>query len=201
VRMNARASQRRHSSLKGPRRVKPQVQEGGPTKNQPTMIVQPQFDWEQIKSDLGERRLTPADLIVLLLDAGKVSGKTMMQKQIFLAYKEVLPVNRTVDPGFRPDLFGPFSQVVADMLTALRLHGIVRVESRGEGHSTYFLGPNGRSAAKVIRTRPGVERFRAELGKRKVAWDEWSAHGIMRYVYRKYPEYATATAVPHLKWE
>jgi uncharacterized protein YwgA len=165
------------------------------------LTVEPRFDWEQVKLELEARRLTPADLIVLLLDVGRVSGKTMMQKQVFLAYKEVLPANKTVDPGFRPDLFGPFSQVIADMLKALRFGGLVRVESRGEGHSTYFLAPNGRAAAKQLRTRPGVERFRAELEKRKLAWDEWSAHGIMRYVYRKYPEYATATAVPHLKWE
>jgi len=195
------ASRRPNPLGREPRRLRPQLEEGRPPRTRSETMADLRFDWERVRAQLGKRRVTPSDLILLLLDIGKVSGRTMMQKQVFLAYMEVLPENAGVDPGFRPDRFGPYSQVVSDMLLALRVRGFIRVQSRGEGHSTYLLAAGGGKVVREIRSRPGVEQLRGNLAKRKAGWDEWSAHGIMQYVYRNYPEFATATAVPHLKWE
>ena len=38
------------------------------------------------------------------------------------------------------------------------------------------------------------------LKKKKSDWDELTTKGIMKLVYRKYPEYTTQSEVPYLKW-
>ena len=45
-----------------------------------------------------------------------------------------------------------------------------------------------------------IELFK-KLEEKKKDWDEWASDGIIQYVYRNYPEYATKTKIPRLKWE
>ena len=79
------------------------------------------FDWRTAQLDTGtQSKLTPADVVLLLLRAGRISGRTMFQKQVFLAYHEVFGPREAIDPGFVPSMYGPFSQLVADLPAALR---------------------------------------------------------------------------------
>ncbi len=160
------------------------------------------FDWEAVATRLSRKgRLRTPELMMLILDRGKVSGRTMMQKQVFLAYKEVFGPSHAIDPGFRPDRFGPFSQVVADLLTQMKFRGIIRVTSAGEGHSTYFASDQGRTTDLILSGHRASSRMLDLLATKKALWDEWTPRGVMQYVYRNYPEFATRTAIPSLIWD
>lgn len=160
------------------------------------------FDWAAtVAKESKGRRLSPAQLLLLLLDAGRVSGRTTLQKQVFLSYREVFGTKAVLDPGFRPDRFGPYSQLIADLPPTLRAGGWIRILARGEGRSTYIIGPRGADDAATIRQDPTVEKRFEVLLQKKASWDEWSTKGILHYVYRNYPEYATRTAIPSMIWE
>ncbi len=168
----------------------------------PELDVTLRFDWRTALLDTGtQSKLTPADVVLLLLRAGKISGRTMFQKQVFLAYHEVFGPREAIDPGFVPSMYGPFSQLVADLPAALRAAGRVGVLPRGQGHSTYVLRSLGAADVRALGQRPLVSRRMEQLVERKARWDEWNTLGIMRYVYRNYPEYATKTMIPSLIWE
>ena len=62
----------------------------------------------------------------------------------------------------------------------------------------YFITPSGKRA--INRKLTKLEINIDELKKKKLDWDEWTTRGIMKFVYRNYPEYTTKTMVPSLKW-
>lgn len=160
------------------------------------------FNWKTtVARETGGGRLSPAQLLLLLLKAGRVSGRTTLQKQVFLSYREVFGPRAVVDPGFRPDRFGPYSQLVADLPPVLRAGGWIRVQARGEGRSMFSICPRGVDDASTLLREHSVEQRFEVLRKKKASWDEWSTKGILHYVYRNYPEYATRTAIPSMIWE
>jgi len=168
----------------------------------PRVSVRLGFDWPGVRpGEFKGRRISPAQLVLLLLDAGRVSGRTTFQKQVFLSYREVFGTRAVIDPGFRPDRFGPYSQLVADLPPLLRAGGWIRIQARGEGRSTYAISPRGvDDVSTLLRDRSLEDRFKVLLQK-KASWDEWSTKGILHYVYRNYPEFATRTAIPSMIWE
>jgi len=144
-------------------------------------------------------RLNALDIILLLLVNGKTTGRTMMQEQVFLAYEEVVK-DYSEDLLYLPDKFGPFSSLVGDSLKYLRNQGLIKVINRGEGHQTYFLTEEGKRKAEEI-SRKLPDEIRNALKNQKISWDEWDTKGILRYVCRKYPDYAINIEEPELKWE
>jgi uncharacterized protein YwgA len=144
-------------------------------------------------------KLNALDIILLLLANGKTAGRTMMQEQVFLAYKEVLR-DYSQDLLYYPDEFGPFSKLVEDSLRYLRNQGLIKVLNRGEGHQTYLLTEEGKSKAEEI-SRKLPDQMINTLKNQKISWDEWDTKGILRYICRKYPEYATNIVLPELRWD
>jgi len=144
-------------------------------------------------------KLNALDIILLLLANGKTTGRTMMQKQVFLAYKEVLK-DYSEDLLYHPDRYGPFSKLVEDSLKYLRNQGLIKVINRGEGHQTYILTEEGKMKAEEI-SKKLPDEIKNALKNQKISWDEWDTKGILRYVCRKYPEYAVNIEDPELKWE
>jgi len=164
------------------------------------MSIEFLLDWEEYKRRKSSRgKLNASDIILLLLANGKTVGRTMMQNHVFLAYKEVLN-EYSEDLLYHPDKFGPFSPFVDDSLKYLKSQGLIKVINRGEGHQTYLLTEEGKRKAEEI-SRKLPDEIKNALKNQKISWDEWNTNGILRYVYRKYPEYATKTKVPELKWE
>jgi uncharacterized protein YwgA len=162
-----------------------------------------EFDWSEIKrNETPPNELRVSDLILFLLNAGQVSGKTMLQKQIFLTWKEVLKESNAVDPQFYPHYFGPYSDLVFANFEVLRSNGIIKVLPRGEGHMTSIISKNG---TEIIEKRIEQIELSGEILKllknRKADWDEWTTKGIIRYVYRNYPEYAVYSKLKGLLWE
>jgi len=145
------------------------------------------------------RRLNALDIILLLLANGKTVGRTMMQNQVFLAYKEILS-DYSDDLLYHPDKYGPFSELVEDSLKYLRNQGLIKVINRGEGHQTYILTEEGKRKAKEI-SKKLPDDLKNTLRNQKISWDEWDTKGILRYVCRKYPEYVANVEDSELKWE
>ena len=133
------------------------------------------------------KKLNAVDIILLLLANGKTVGRIMMQKQVFLAYKEVLN-EYSEDLLYYPDKFGPYSQLVDDSLKYLKSLSLIKVINRGEGHQTYILTFEGKRKAEEISKLLPNELIE-KLKNQKASWDEWDSNGILRYVYRNYPKY------------
>ncbi|MEP0823948.1 MAG: hypothetical protein HRF40_00530 [Nitrososphaera sp.] len=148
---------------------------------------------EKLLEDL----LTPADLILLVLSVAPVKGNTRMQKQVFIAYKELFE-DKAVDPVYYPWKYGAYSKVVEDTVKLLTKQGYIKVFGRrGEG-TIYSITKKGqdRINLKIDKLRLNL----SELASRKARWDEWTPIGTLRYVYRVYPEYTTKTKVPRILW-
>ena len=141
-------------------------------------------------------------MILLLLDLGPIRGRTKLQKEVFLAWNEVLGKRYALDPIFHPDQFGPYSQLVVDSQVFLRSKNEIRVVPLGEGHQTYVISEKGKLALNnAIKYTDIPVDLLVKLSAKKVDWDEWTAKGIMRYIYRNYPEYAIKARIKELKWE
>lgn len=147
-------------------------------------------------------RLTVPGMILLLLDFGAIRGRTKLQKEVFLAWNEVFGERYALDPIFHPDQFGPYSQLVVDSQVFLRSKNEIRVVPMGEGHQTYVISKKGKLALEdAIKDTNIPEYLLARLSAKKIDWDEWTAKGIIRYIYRNYPEYAIKARIKELKWE
>ena len=141
--------------------------------------------------------LLGSDLLLFLLYISPVKGTTKLQKQIFIAWKTIFK-KKTADPGFFPYKYGAYSKTIDDSIEVLKKLGLIRVKpGKGEGVQ-YFITPKGKRSVtkKLKRMKLNVD----ELKKKKSDWDEWTTRGIMKFVYRNYPEYTTKTKVPSLKW-
>jgi len=144
-----------------------------------------------------DKKLLGKDLILMLLSISPIKGNTKLQKQVFLAWKTIFN-DVTVDLGFFPWMFGAYSKAVEDSTRILLKQGYIRMKpGRGEG-LRYSITPKG---LKKIRTKLRELRIGLrDLPEKKIDWDEWSTKGILRHVYRNYPQYTTKTKVPSLKW-
>jgi len=150
-------------------------------------------------NDISNGKLDTSDTILLLLSNGKTVGRTMMQEQVFLAYREVLK-DYSRDLLYHPDKYGTFSKLVEYSLKYLRNQGLIKVINRGEGHQTYLLTEEGKRKAEEI-SRKLPDEIISILNKQKISWDEWDTKGIIRYISRKYPDYSINIEDPELKWE
>jgi uncharacterized protein YwgA len=163
-------------------------------------MLELKFDWDKIKKKNTEGKLKIDELILLILNEGKVSGKTKLQKEVFLAWKEIIK-DHLVDPLFHPDYYGPYSDLIEDAIEQLKLEGYIKTAAIGEGHATYFITEKGKKKVReILENKKFISKFMQILKEKKIDWDEWSSKGILIYVYRKYPEYTTKTRVPELKW-
>ena len=144
-------------------------------------------------------KLNASDVILLILINGKTSGRTMMQEQVFLAYKEILK-DYSEDLLYYPSKSGSLSKLVEGSLKYMKNEGLIKVINRGEGHQTYLLTEEGKRKAEEI-SRKLPDEIISILNKQKISWDEWDTKGIIRYISRKYPDYSINIEDPELKWE
>ncbi len=141
--------------------------------------------------------LLGSDLALMLLSISPVKGTTKLQKQVFLAWKTLFKKD-TADPGFFPYKFGAYSKTVKDSIMVLKNSGFIRIKSgKGEGVQ-YFITPSGKRTISKKLKRLDIDL--EELTDKKSDWDEWTTQGIMKFVYRNYPEYTVETKVPYLRW-
>ena len=141
--------------------------------------------------------LLGSDLVLMLLSISPVKGTTKLQKQVFLSWKTLFKKEST-DPGFFPYKFGAYSKTIDDSIGILQNSGWIRIKPRkGEGVQYSIT----RAGTRIINKKlKNMDITLDELRKKKTDWNEWTTRGIMKFVYRNYPEYTEKTKVPSLKW-
>ncbi len=155
--------------------------------NEPTIEITGLDKYENIKS-----MLSPTDLVLWLASASPILGNIRLQKESFLLWQEYPDI--VVDPGFYPDKFGPYSQVIADSIRSLKAREFIE-EMPGR---VYVITGAGRD--HITKKLQNLNVSSEQIMDQKIRWDEWMTRGITTYVYRLYPEYTIKTEVPHLKW-
>ncbi len=147
-----------------------------------------------------ETKLSPEEWVLAVLFAGKnrpVRGKLMLMKTMFIAAKEIVPA---ADPvlAFYPKDYGPFSREVARAIEELARTGLVLARGgRGDkdtDRTDFFLTGEGVAEGERVlrRLAPDIQQRLREL---REGAEEMGYSGIVRYVYAKYPEYATASKI------
>jgi len=145
-----------------------------------------------------EGRLDASDLILLVLLVSPVKGVTAMQKQVFIAWREIYK-DVAVDAGYFPYLFGPYSRLVDDLLVAMKAMRLIDFKGGKNEGTLYTITPEGIKKIKEKMTRLKISTN--ELERRKKMWHDWTSRGYLQYVYRRHPEYAVESMVPSHKWE
>ena len=163
-------------------------------------IIKPQFtindECRQIYENLGNK-LFGNDIVLLVLSIAPIKGTTVLQKQVFLTWKEVFP-KKTVDLGYFPYRYGAYSKIIRDTVKMLEGNRMIKIIKRkGEG-SIYQITDEGKSQIqkRISKLNINIEK----LQDSKEIWDEWTIDGTLRYVYRNYPDYTSETKVTRFKW-
>jgi uncharacterized protein YwgA len=174
-----------------------------------------------VKVSRAPEPLQSADLVLLLVGAeapegapsGRLDGITRLEKLLFLVDKETdVPHDVDVPFPFRPYNYGPYSREVYEAVELLEEARLVEEERVLEGNTLDEM----EEASTVTAEREGVERrFRlTDHGRlvagllarqhpdaaQKIADVKRSYAGmplqqLIRYVYRKYPEYAEQSKI------
>jgi uncharacterized protein YwgA len=132
------------------------------------------------------------EVILLLLNEGKIRGKSILQMEVFLAWKEIFKEEYLNNPMFQPNFYGPYSQLLEDLTYKLIMGGYVKKNPRGEGHTTYIITEKGKSLVKkILEEKKITDKLVNKLKEKKADWDELTSQGLLRYIYRNYPEYIT----------
>ena len=131
--------------------------------------------------------ISGTDIVLFLLYAGDVRGKTILQNQVFIAWKEIF-FKRSIDLGYQPNPDGVYSQSVEDFAVSLEHESLISVIKIGR-RVTYTITERGIENVKTRTAKLKVDLSR--LLEKKQDWDEWDKDGIMRYVARKHPKYVS----------
>lgn len=154
-----------------------------------------------------------------------IEGITRLQKLIFLISKETnLLKGKDEQPAFRPYKMGPFSEQIYDEVDFLKSLGLIeegktleadvtsKVEedlffddqmldkyqkgetSTDEKVATYALSDKGRKVAKqIFDSLPDPDK--KYIKNLKLKFGNLSLRQLLRYVYKKYPEYTTQSEI------
>ena len=145
-----------------------------------------------------KKKIFGTDIILFLLSIGQIKDKIVFQKQVFLTWRELFFEN-TVDLGYIPYKFGPYSKIIRDTAKYLEQEGSIKIMKRPGGGSVFQITEYGRK--EVTERLSHLNINLSKLTNRKQDWDEWDKEGIMRYTYRNYPEYTSDTMLSRFKWE
>jgi DNA-binding PadR family transcriptional regulator len=126
------------------------------------------------------------EVILLLLNEGKIRGKSISQGEVFLAWKEIFG-EYMIDPLFHLEQDRLYSYLVRDAIRQLKLNNYIIIEPIGEGHNTYYINEKGKNLIKeILGKKKFIYRFLPIIKEKKSDWDEWTIKGLSIYVNRKY---------------
>lgn len=124
-----------------------------------------------------------------------VDGATRFQKLVFLAQQETdIPEKYS----YHADKFGPFSpQLHSDLEELARRELLERREQTNEAGNTkhvYSITPKGiQLVQKLLNRNQQISMVFDTLQNVKKQYNDEPLQKLLRYVYRKYPSYATET--------
>ncbi|ASJ16726.1 hypothetical protein A3L04_06390 [Thermococcus chitonophagus] len=146
--------------------------------------------------------ITLRDMVLILLYAQKdkpIHSRIMLFKEIFLLYKEILSKYTNVfilqDPKFFGYKYGPYSFELAEIIKQLYWNGLIDIYGRRNTRKeTFKLTPKGEEEAhKIFSSLP--KELQEDIKKMRIGWDQLGIDGILRYVYRNYPDYTKQSEI------
>ena len=153
------------------------------------------YDYEQAKeilAGLKPKKYSVSDCILLTLYAQPdkpVFGRVVMVKEVFLLMKEILNESEIQDPKFVPYRLGMYSFTLGNALANLEYSGYIERKGKKNTKLEQFeLTEKGKEYISKIWKTLSSDMQKTVKDKRK-GWDQLGYDGILRLVYRKYPEY------------
>ncbi len=153
----------------------------------------------KIIQHLPRRPLDPNELNLMLLYSSKESirGAVSFMKETFLLFKEKLQQFDVLalSPHFISYHYGPYSFDLVESWYDLEELGLITIEGRrSTNKETFSLTRKGRLEAKRI-----YDSLPEDLKKELPGWrrglDELGNDGILKDVYKKYPEYTDRSKI------
>lgn len=153
------------------------------------------YDYEQAKEIMGElkpKKHAVSDCVLFALYAQPdkpIFGRVLMVKEVFLLMKEILDEDEIQDAKFIPYRLGMYSFTVGNALTNLEYSGYIERKGKKNTKLEQFeLTEKGKEYISKIWSKLPLDTQETAKKKRK-GWDQLGYDGILRLVYRKYPEY------------
>jgi hypothetical protein len=143
--------------------------------------------------------IDPADLVLLLLYSydGPICGAISFMKEAFLLVQEKIKEYKipVLAPKFISYHYGPYSFDIVESWYNLEQLGLMKIEgTRSSPKEIFSLTEEGKEAAKRI-----FASLPEDLQKDLPAWrkglDQLGNRGILKDVYRRYPEYTNKSKI------
>lgn len=153
------------------------------------------YDYEEAKkviSELKAKKYAVSDCILLMLYAQSdkpIFGRVLLVKEVFLLMKEILDKEETQDAKFIPYRLGMYSFTVGNALVNLEYSGYIERKGKKNAKLEQFeLTDKGKKyVSEIWNTLPKI--IQDITKEKRKGWDQLGYDGILRLVYRKYPEY------------
>jgi len=125
-----------------------------------------------------------------------IKGVTRFQKLIFLAQEE----KRFADVfEFEPYKYGPYSSELAAAMRGLEARGLVETDTEtnvyGEDRVIYRLTKDGYVRIREETNEQDLNKVLDAVKEIKATYNDWETERLLKYVYRKYDQYATETNI------
>lgn len=151
----------------------------------------------------------PEDVILSLLYASDkpIINRTVMMKEVFLAYEDVLKkltreekeTIKIVNPQFFGYKFGAFSYKIAEVIGLLVGSGLIEKTGRAKSVNEQFkLTEKGKKAIEMALSKSATKHLKTLteiLKDKRKRWDQFGREGIINYTYKLYPKYAEGSKI------
>jgi hypothetical protein len=136
-----------------------------------------------------DEKLDIDEVILLLLNEGKIRGKNILKGEVFLVWKEIFG-EYMVNPLFYLKDNRLYSDMIKETINQLKLNNYITIEPKGEGHNTYCISEKGKNLIKeILERKKFIYKFIPIIKEKKSDWDEWTIKGLSIYINRKYSKY------------
>jgi uncharacterized protein YwgA len=155
------------------------------------------------------------DFILLLMlyvdEQSKISGRTRLQKMIFLYEKECQKsINQTREPNlfdfdFFPHHYGPFSKELYKHLKNLKTFGMITIENEShiedencvDKETQYCITQDGiLTVQEEILQQQRINQLEIEmLNTFKKEYNNMNLNELIKLVYEKYPDYTNNSKI------
>ena len=146
----------------------------------------------ELLKEIEPKKFTIADTALILLFAQPekpIFGRVLLVKEFFLLVKEVLGRYNIQDPQFVAYRYGAYSFALGETLNNLEFLGYIERSGRKNARCEQFvLTEKGKEVASRLWDELSKDT-QDEIIIKRMGWDQLGRDGILRLVYRKYPEY------------
>ena len=146
----------------------------------------------ELLEQMKPKTFTISDTALILLFAQHekpIFGRVLLVKEFLLLIKEVLDKCNIQDPQFVAYRYGAYSFALGEAISNLEYLGYLeRKGSKNSRCEQFKLTDKGKYVASQLWNKL-PEDVQSEVSAKRMGWDQLGRDGILRLVYRKYPEY------------